>query len=59
MNRHKGENRFDGNNDGVRHVEIPLVILYGVHQLWWISIVHQFGLAIPEAFQMVELTLGV
>ena len=59
VNRHKGENRLDRDNDGVRHIEVPLIILHGIHKQWWISIVHQFGLVIPEAFQMVESTLGV
>ena len=59
VNRYKGENRLDRDDNGVRRIEVPLIILHGIHQQWWISIVHQFSLVIPEAFQMVESTLGV
>ena len=28
VNRHKGENRLDRDNDGVRHIEVSLIILH-------------------------------
>ena len=30
VNHHEGENGLDRNDDGVRHIEVPLVILDGI-----------------------------